>query len=177
MQLFFDEKPRERCSVQTPWPDPNTYMCLAPALPQAWASSWLGTEDLGNDHLRPLFCPQPPSARLLGRSHAIHTPVRGIPALWVGDTWGPTRLHEGMGTAGRKWGPAGQEGCGNVPGLVLLWSIQAFLESQKIQPWLPNGVWMGNAGERPNPRHCEGKWSIHPIAHPLFFPMAGNDWE
>lgn len=57
-----------------------------------------------------------------------------------------------MGTVGRWRGLAGQEGHGNVTGLVLLWSGQAFPENQKIQPWLPNKARVGDAGEQLNPR-------------------------
>lgn len=46
----------------------------------------------------------------------------------------------------------GQQGHGNVTGLVLLWSGQAFPENQKILPWLPNGAQVGDAGEQLNPR-------------------------
>lgn len=97
-----------------------------------------------------------------------------------GDARGPARLRAGMGTAGRWQSPARQEGHGNVTGLVLPWSGQAFLESQKIQPWVPNGARMGDAGERPNPRlrrQVLGRGVEQPIACPLVFPMAGNDWE
>lgn len=85
-----------------------------------------------------------------------------------------------MGTVGRCWGPVKQEDHGNVTRLVLLRSGQGFLESQKIQPRLPNGARMGDAGEQPNPRlrhRVLGRSVEHAMAHPLVFPVAGNDWE
>lgn len=87
-----------------------------------------------------------------------------------------------MGTAGRWRGLAGQQGHENVTGLVLLWSGQAFPENQKIQPWLPGGAQVVDAGEQPNPRLWHQalevvRGTVHSLSSffPLWLAMIGKE--